>query len=71
MTPEKLKQRRRDRMRRERDKEAAELRAEWVKDAFGVCMPMSLISPLEMLAAIFCGIALAGLIVLLVEHGVI
>lgn len=71
MTPEKLKQRRRDRIRREREKAALEFTAKWVKDACGGCMPMSMISPLAMLSAMLGGIALAGVIVLLVEHGVI
>jgi hypothetical protein len=70
VTPEKLKQRRRDCMRRAREKAAAEVTAKWLKENYGELIPMSL-SPLMTLSAVLGGIALAGVIIVLVEYGVI
>ena len=72
MTPEKLKQRRCDRIKRAREKAAAEATAKWITENFShrTLMPMEL-SPLMMLTAVFGGIALAGVIIALIENGVI
>lgn len=73
MTPEKLKQRRRDRVQRVRNKAADEETAKLVQKLCEGWTPihgMSL-TPLAMVSATIGGIALAACIAMLIEHGVI